>query len=53
MVALQRPVVTELTTIIYAALERLCDDNGYFAVKRALKLNNFLKRDVRSARRLK
>jgi len=42
-------VVTELTTIIYATLmlkERLCDNNGYFAVKRTLKLNNFLKRET-------
>ena len=49
MVALKRPVVTELTTIIYATLmlkERLCDNNGYFAVKRTLKLNNFLKREM-------
>ena len=24
--------------------ERLCDNNGYFAVKRTLTLNNFLKK---------
>jgi len=37
MVALKRPVVTELTTIIYTTLmlkERLCDNNGYFPVKK-------------------
>jgi len=26
--------------------ERLCDNNGYFAVKRTLTLNNFLKRET-------
>jgi len=49
MVALKRPVVTELTTIIYATLmlkERLRDNNGYFSVKRTLKLNNVLKRET-------
>ena len=49
MVALKRPVLTELTTIIYATLmlkERLCDNNGYFAVKRTLKLNNLLTREA-------
>ena len=46
MVAQKGPFVTELTTMIYATLmlkERLCDNNGYFAVKRTLKLNRFLK----------
>ena len=46
-VSLKRPVVMELTTIIYATLmlkEHLCDIimvNRYVAVKGALKLNNF------------
>jgi len=26
--------------------ERLCDNNGYFAMKRTLKLNNFLKTEM-------
>jgi len=45
MVTLKGPVVTELTTIIYANAWRasLGRNNGNFAVKGVLKLNNIFK----------